>query len=66
MSYQERQAGSQTMLLYGLSLLIVFLWLAGLYESWTVPTAVLLVTPLDILGAVLAHTLLGMQRDVYV
>ena len=65
MSYQERQAGSQTMLLYGLSLLIVFLCLAGLYESWTVPTAVLLVAPLGILGAVLANTLLGMQRDVY-
>ena len=65
MSYQERQAGSQTMLLYGLSLLIVFLCLAGLYESWTVPTAVLLVAPLGILGAVLANTLMGMQRDVY-
>jgi multidrug efflux pump len=65
MSYQERQAGSQTTLLYGLSLLIVFLCLAGLYESWTVPTAVLLVAPLGILGAVLANTLLGMQRDVY-
>ena len=65
MSYQERQAGSQTMLLYALSLLIVFLCLAGLYESWTVPTAVLMVAPLGILGAVLANTLMGMQRDVY-
>ena len=64
-SYQEREAGAQTPLLYTLSLLIVFLCLAALYESWTVPTAVLLVAPLGILGAVLANTLLGMERDVY-
>ena len=65
LSYQERQAGSQTPLLYTLSLLIVFLCLAALYESWTIPTAVLLVAPLGILGTSLAATLLGMQRDVY-
>jgi multidrug efflux pump len=65
LSYQERQAGSQTPLLYALSLLIVFLCLAALYESWTVPTAVLLVAPLGILGAVLANTFRGMERDVY-
>ena len=65
LSYQERQAGDQTTVLYALSLLIVFLCLAALYESWTVPTAVLLVAPLGILGAVLANTLMGMQRDVY-
>ena len=65
MSYQEREAGSQTPLLYSLSLLIVFLCLAALYESWTVPTAVLLVAPLGILGAVLANTLRGMEQDVY-
>jgi multidrug efflux pump len=64
-SYQERQAGSQTPVLYALSLLVVFLCLAALYESWTIPTAVLLVAPLGILGAVLGNTLLGMQRDVY-
>src|SRR5690606_2924392 len=64
-SYQEREAGAQTPMLYTLSLLIVFLCLAALYESWTVPTAVLLVAPLGILGAVLANTLLGMDRDVY-
>ena len=64
-SYQERESGSQTPLLYSLSLLIIFLCLAALYESWTVPTAVLLVAPLGILGAVLANTLLGMERDVY-
>ncbi|MBJ6978970.1 efflux RND transporter permease subunit [Luteimonas sp. MC1895] len=65
LSYQEREAGAQTPLLYALSLLIVFLCLAALYESWTVPTAVLLVAPLGILGAVLANTFRGMERDVY-
>jgi len=65
LSYQERQAGSQTPLLYSLSLLIVFLCLAALYESWTIPTAVLMVAPLGILGATLANTFRGMERDVY-
>ncbi|GAB3063864.1 multidrug efflux RND transporter permease subunit SmeE [Stenotrophomonas tumulicola] len=65
LSYQERQAGSQTPLLYSLSLLIVFLCLAALYESWSVPTSVLLVAPLGILGAVVANTLMGMERDIY-
>jgi multidrug efflux pump len=64
-SYQERQAGAQTPLLYALSLLIVFLCLAALYESWTIPTAVLLVAPLGILGATLASTLFGLERDIY-
>src|SRR3546814_6209741 len=64
-SYQERESGSQTPLLYSLSLLIIFLCLAALYESWTIPTAVLLVAPLGILGAVLANTMMGMERDVY-
>ncbi len=65
LSYQERQAGAQTPLLYTLSLLIVFLCLAALYESWTIPTAVLLVAPLGILGTTLAGSLRGMERDVY-
>jgi multidrug efflux pump len=65
LSYQEREAGAQTPLLYALSLLIVFLCLAALYESWSIPTAVLMVAPIGILGATLASTLLGMQRDVY-
>jgi multidrug efflux pump len=64
-SYQERAAGAQTPLLYSLSILVVFLCLAALYESWTVPTAVLLVVPLGILGTVLATWLRGMERDVY-
>ncbi|WP_105104106.1 efflux RND transporter permease subunit [Microbulbifer pacificus] len=65
LSYQEQQAGSQTTLLYALSILIVFLCLAALYESWTVPTAVLLVAPLGILGAVLASNFRGFDRDIY-
>ncbi|HEY5719947.1 MAG TPA: efflux RND transporter permease subunit, partial [Gammaproteobacteria bacterium] len=64
-SYQERAAGAQTPLLYTLSLLVVFLCLAALYESWTVPTAVLLVVPLGILGATAATMLRGLERDVY-
>ena len=64
-SYQERSAGAQTPLLYTLSLLVVFLCLAAMYESWTIPTAVLLVVPLGILGTVLAAMLRGMERDVY-
>ncbi|MEO7031653.1 MAG: efflux RND transporter permease subunit [Herbaspirillum sp.] len=65
LSYQERQAGAQTPLLYSLSLLIVFLCLAAMYESWTIPTAVLMVAPLGILGTVLGAYLRGMERDVY-
>ncbi len=64
-SYQERAAGNQLVLLYGLSLLIVFLALAALYESWNVPTAVLMMAPLGILGAVMATLMRGLERDVY-
>jgi multidrug efflux pump len=64
-SYQERQAGNQTFQLYLLSLVIVFLALAALYESWSIPTAVLMAAPLGVLGAVLAAMLLGMERDIY-
>jgi multidrug efflux pump len=65
LSYQERQAGSQTMLLYAISLAVVFLCLAGLYESWSIPVSVLMVVPLGLLGAVLAVTLRGLTNDVY-
>ncbi|NLW05013.1 MAG: efflux RND transporter permease subunit [Pseudomonadaceae bacterium] len=65
LSYQERQAGSQAPLLYALSLLVVFLCLAALYESWIVPTSVMLVAPLGILGTVLANTVRGMEQDIY-
>ncbi len=65
LSYQERDAGSQAPLLYALSLLVVFLCLAALYESWIVPTAVMLVAPLGILGTVLANTARGLDQDIY-
>ncbi|MFI7856386.1 multidrug efflux RND transporter permease subunit [Pseudomonas promysalinigenes] len=65
LSLQERLSGSQAPLLMGLSLLVVFLCLAALYESWSIPTAVLLVVPLGVLGAVVAVTLRGMPNDVF-
>ncbi|MEO6184668.1 MAG: efflux RND transporter permease subunit, partial [Steroidobacteraceae bacterium] len=65
LSYQERQAGTQTTLLYTISLAVVFLCLAGLYESWSIPVSVLMVVPLGLLGAVLAVTLRGLTNDVY-
>ena len=65
LSYQERLASGQAPLLYSLSLLVVFLCLAALYESWSVPLAVLLVIPLGLVGAVLAVTLRGLVNDVY-
>jgi multidrug efflux pump len=64
-SYQERASGAQTPILYALSLIVVFLCLAALYESWSIPTAVLLVVPLGVLGAVLATMMRGLQRDIY-
>jgi multidrug efflux pump len=65
LSYEERQAGSQAPALYVLSLLIVFLCLAALYESWTVPVSVMLVVPLGVLGAVAATLLRGLSNDVF-
>ncbi len=64
-SYQERAAGAQTTMLYALSVAVVFLCLAALYESWAIPVSVMLVVPLGILGAVLATMLRGLSRDVY-
>ncbi|MCC2637091.1 MAG: acrB [Moraxellaceae bacterium] len=64
-SYEERLSGSQAPMLYALSILTVFLVLAALYESWSIPFAVILVVPLGILGAVLGVTLRGMPDDVY-
>ena len=64
-SYQERLSGSQAPALYAVSLLVVFLCLAALYESWSVPVAVMLVVPLGIIGAVLAATLRGLYNDIY-
>ncbi len=64
-SYQERLAGSQAPALYAISILFVFLCLAALYESWTVPFSVLLVVPLGVIGAVLATWMAGLENDVY-
>jgi multidrug efflux pump len=64
-SYQERLSSGQAPLLYGISLLVVFLCLAALYESWSIPVAVLLVIPLGLVGAIFAVTLRGLQNDVY-
>ena len=65
MSYQERLSGQQAPALYALSLIIVFLCLAALYESWSIPFAVMLVVPLGVVGALLATTLRGLNNDVY-
>jgi len=65
LSYQEQASGSQAPMLYGLSLLIVFLCLAALYESWSIPFAVMLVVPLGILGALLAATSRELSNDVF-
>jgi multidrug efflux pump subunit AcrB len=65
LSYQEAKSGAQAPLLYALSVLVVFLALAALYESWSIPFAVILVVPLGVLGAVLATDLRGLNNDVY-
>lgn len=65
MSYEEKLSGSQAPVLYALSMLVVFLCLAALYESWSVPAAVIMVVPLGVIGAVAAATLRGMPSDVY-
>ncbi|MDB5715115.1 MAG: efflux transporter permease subunit [Sphingomonadales bacterium] len=65
LSYEEQLSGGQAPALYALSLLIVFLCLAALYESWSIPIAVLLVVPLGVLGAVLAATIFGLNNDIY-
>ncbi len=64
-SFQERLSGGQAPLLYAVSLLVVFLCLAALYESWSIPFAVMLVMPLGLIGAVLAVTLRGLQNDIF-
>ena len=65
LSFEERLSGSQAPVLYALSMLIVFLCLAALYESWSVPASVILVVPLGVIGAVIAATLRGLPSDVY-
>lgn len=65
LSLQEQQAGGQSMTLYAISILVVFLCLAALYESWSVPFSVLLAVPLGVLGTVLAVALRGLSDDIY-
>ena len=65
LSFEERLAGDQTTKLYALSLLIVFLCLAALYESWSIPVSVMLIVPMGVLGAIVASLLRGMNNDVF-
>ena len=65
LSYQERMAASQTSLLYAFSILVIFLCLAALYESWPIPISILLALPLGAIGGVIASTLRGLPNDVY-
>ena len=65
LSYQEKAAGSQAPILLALALVVVFLVLVALYESWAIPLSVLLIVPIGALGAVLAVTVVGMSNDVY-
>lgn len=65
LSYQERLSGSQAAALYALSMLVVFLCLAALYESWSIPFAIMLSVPIGVFGALLAATLFGQTNDVY-
>ena len=65
LSYEERQSGSQAPLLYAISLLVVFLTLAALYESWSLPLSVMMMVPFGILGVALATLLRGLENDVY-
>jgi multidrug efflux pump len=64
-SFQERSSGGQAPMLYGISLLFVFLCLAALYESWSVPFAVMLIVPLGIFGAIMAALMGGLSNDIY-
>ena len=65
LSFQEKLSGSQAVALYAISMLVVFLCLAALYESWSIPFAVMLSVPIGIFGALLAATLFGQTNDVY-
>jgi hydrophobe/amphiphile efflux-1 (HAE1) family protein len=65
LSYQERMASSQAPLLYAFSILVIFLCLAALYESWPIPVSILLALPLGAIGGVIGSTLRGLPNDVY-
>lgn len=64
-SYQERQSAGQAAPLYAISILVVFLCLAALYESWSIPIAVILVVPMGVIGAIGLTALRGMNNDIY-
>jgi HAE1 family hydrophobic/amphiphilic exporter-1 len=65
LSYQERQAGSQTAPIYAFSILVIFLCLAALYESWPIPISILLALPLGVIGGVIGTSLRGLPNDIY-
>ncbi|RQR32183.1 AcrB/AcrD/AcrF family protein, partial [Burkholderia sp. Bp9131] len=65
LSFQEIQSGSQAPILYAISILVVFLCLAALYESWSIPFSVIMVVPLGVIGALLAATMRGLENDVF-
>ena len=65
LSYQEIQSGSQAPILYAISILVVFLCLAALYESWSIPFSVIMVVPLGVIGALLATMMRGLANDVF-
>jgi HAE1 family hydrophobic/amphiphilic exporter-1 len=65
LSYQERQAGSQTAPIYAFSILVIFLCLAALYESWPIPVSILLALPLGIIGGIIGTSLRGLPNDIY-
>ena len=65
LSYQERMSSSQAPLLYAFSIFVIFLCLAALYESWTVPISILLVLPLGVIGGIIASGMRGLSNDVY-
>jgi HAE1 family hydrophobic/amphiphilic exporter-1 len=65
LSYQERMASSQAPILYAFSIFVIFLCLAALYESWTIPISILLVLPLGVIGGIIASSSRGLHNDVY-
>jgi hydrophobe/amphiphile efflux-1 (HAE1) family protein len=65
LSLQERQSGAQAPMLYAISILVVFILLAALYESWSIPAAIIMVIPLGVVGALLATMLRGLSNDIY-
>jgi HAE1 family hydrophobic/amphiphilic exporter-1 len=65
LSYQERMSSSQAPLLYAFSVFVIFLCLAALYESWTIPFSILLVLPLGVIGGIIASSMRGLANDVY-